>query len=106
MATSTERTPRIAVTLSPASLELVTEISKVSGKTKASIISELMDDILPVLQGQFEAQKKLAARPEEARQHVQDVIDQGRAVIDQQELALGKPRRKYRTRKGAARGAT
>jgi vacuolar-type H+-ATPase subunit H len=64
-----------------------------------------MTDLAPVIRGQIEALRKIADRPSEARQHIQTLIDDSRAVIDQAELDLDKPKRR-RKRKVATSGPT
>ncbi len=103
MAYRKTRNPRIAFVPTDAVLAILTEMSEVSGQTRASVVAELMDDLAPVIRGQIEAQRKLAGRPEEARQHVQGLIDQSRAQIAQAELDLGKPKQ---TRKRRSAGGS
>jgi len=101
MAYRPTKNPRIAFVPSDAVLAVVAEMAEASGQSRASVVAELMDDLAPVIRGQIEAHRKLAGRPEEARQHVQELIDQSRAQIAQTELDLGKPKQPRRKRKGA-----
>lgn len=83
MATRPTKNPRIAFVPSDAVHALMEQVSKLSGQSKASIVSELMDEIAPVVQGQIDALKSLAASPEKARQYVQDYAAKATADIAQ-----------------------
>lgn len=103
MAYRTTKNPRIAFVPSDAVLALLTDLSESSGRSKASLVAELMHDLAPVIKGQVDAHRKLAARPEEARQHVQDLLDDTNAQLAQVQLELNEPRQP-RKRKGPANG--
>jgi hypothetical protein len=104
MATRPTKNPRIAFVPSDAVHALVRELSEASGESRAAIVSSLMDDVEPVIRGQLEAFRKIAARPEEARQHIQDLANETTAKIAQAMLDLDEPKqpRKRRTVKNAA----
>ena len=72
MATRPTKNPRIAFVPSDAVHALMEQVSKLSGQSKASIVSELMDEVAPVVQGQIDALMALAASPDKAKQYVQD----------------------------------
>jgi cytochrome P450 len=75
-------------------------MSKLSGQSRAAIVSGFMDEIEPVIRGQVEAFQKIAARPEESRQLIEEYANQATATIAQALLDLDKPKQP-RKRKGA-----
>ncbi len=84
---------------------LVVELAVAADQSRASIVAGLMDEIAPVIRGQLEAFRKIAARPDEARQYVQELANQSMATIAQATLDLDKPKQP-RKRKGAMSEAT
>jgi hypothetical protein len=86
------KNPRIAFVPSDAIHELVGQLSDASGESRAAIVSGLLDEIAPVILGQLEAFRKIASRPEEARQHIQDLANSSTAEIAQAVLDLDKPK--------------
>ncbi len=97
---------RISFVPSEAVEELMAELSEISGESKASIVAGYMDEIVPVIRGQLEAFQKIAAAPEEARQHIQHLANESTAMIAQAVLDLDKPQqRRGRKPKGWGRGA-
>jgi hypothetical protein len=103
MAYRPTKNPRIAFVPSDVVQELVSQMAEASGQSRASIVSELMTDLAPVIRGQIEAFQKIAARPEEARQYITELANDSRAVIAQTELEFDKAKRR-RKRKGANSG--
>jgi uncharacterized protein YbjQ (UPF0145 family) len=97
------KNPRIAFVPSDAVHALVGQLSELSGESRAGIVSDFMDQMEPVIRGQIEAFRKIAARPEEARQYVQDLANESTAMIAQAVLDLDKPKQK-RGRKPKDRG--
>jgi uncharacterized membrane protein YccC len=97
------RNPRIAFVPSDVLNELLKQLSETTGRTKAFHAGDLLNDLAPVIQMQVEAMRKINGRPEAARQHVMEMAMEARAMIDQAELELDKPRRQ-RKRKGATSG--
>jgi hypothetical protein len=104
MAYRKTKNPRISFVPSDAVEALVKELADASGVSRASIVAELMGEMEPVIRGQIEAFRKIAARPEEARQHIQDLANATTANIAQAMLDLDEPKqpRKRRTVKNAA----
>jgi hypothetical protein len=94
------KNPRIAFVPSDEVLRLVSQLAGVSGQSKASIVSELMDDLAPVVLGQLEAFRAIAAKPEKVRQHVEALAAESIAQIGQATMAFGKPKRKPRAKSG------
>jgi len=104
MATRPTKNPRIAFVPSDAVHALVGELAETSGKSRASIVSELMDDIAPVIQGQLDAMRKIANRPEEAREHIRDLANESLATIAQVQMDLDTPQPRKRKQKGPKNG--
>jgi putative cell wall-binding protein len=105
MAYRPTKNPRIAFVPSDIAQEVILQMAETSGQSRASVVAELMNDLAPVIKGQIEAHQKIANRPQEARQYIQDLAEESRAIIAQAELALDKPKRR-RKRKGATSGPT
>ena len=102
MAARPTKNPRIAFVPSDQVHALVRRLSEASGQSRASIVSELMDDIAPVIQGQLEAFERIAARPDQAREHVQAFANEATAMIAQAMLDLpAPPKKRGRPRKHA-----
>lgn len=94
------KNPRIAFVPSDEVLRLVTHLAGASGQSLASIVSELMDDIAPVIQGQLDAFAAIAARPEKAREHIEALAAQSIAAIGQATMEFKTPRKPRARRAG------
>jgi hypothetical protein len=105
MATRPTKNPRIAFVPSDAVHAILVELSELSKESRSALVSGYMDDLVPVIRGQLEAFRKIAAHPEEVRQYVHDLADEARAQIDQAELSLDEPKQP-RKRKVATSGPT
>lgn len=86
MATRPYRNPRIQFVPSDSVHGVVRELSALSGKSRSMIVSELMDEMEPVLTSQVEAFRKIAAAPEQAQALIdayaaKSVADIGQAVM-------------------------
>lgn len=114
----TTKNPRIAFVPSDQVLRLVRQLSELNGQSMASIVSEMMDVISPVVQGQIDALLKVAATPEMAREIVEGYFDEcvdqlAQAKLDFEAEADGRSVQtkaaknplKKRLREAAARGA-
>lgn len=80
------RVQRVAFVPSPHVRALLEEVSALSGQSMGSLVSEMMDEVAPVVRGQLDALKSLAANPEKARQYVQDYATQ--AVHDIAQISM------------------
>lgn len=98
------KNPRISFVPSSHLLRIVNELSETSGKSKASIVSEIMDEAAVVIDGQLKAFRKIANAPEHAREALQDYANEQVAKISQAVIAFDKPGGKRRGRK-PGRGA-
>ena len=106
MAAGQTKNPRIAFVPSNHLLKIVTELSETSGKSKASIVSEIMDEAAVVIDDQLKAYRKIASAPESARAVLQDYANQQVAKIGQAVIEFDKPGGKKRGRppgRGAAK---
>ena len=82
---------------------MLRELSGLSGHTMAWHVGDMLTDLVSVYRGQIEAMKKIANRPEEAKQHVRALANEATALIAQAVLAFEQPK-KPRKRKGATSG--
>ena len=94
MAARPTKNPRIAFVPSDVVHALVRRVSDMSGKSRASIVAEILDDVAPVLQGQLDAMEKIAGKPEEARALVAAYANEAIATIAQAQLDLDEPKQK------------
>jgi hypothetical protein len=90
------RNPRIAFVPSDEVLGILKELRQLSGHTMAWHVGDMLTDLVPIYRGQIDAMKKLANRPEEARQHIQDTANHSIIQIAQTMLDLPRPKRKGR----------
>jgi len=79
----TTRVPRISITPSGDLRALLEELASLSGQSLSSVAVELLDEIVPVMRGQLEAMKKIAAAPDKARELMQDYAARGTLEIAQ-----------------------
>ena len=91
--------PRVSFVPTAQVAELLNELSELSGQSKASIASEMLDEVAPVIRGQLEALRKVAAAPEQARQHVQDYAMRAVQEIAQTVLAFDEPNKPKRVKR-------
>jgi len=105
MATRPTKNPRIAFVPSDRLDAVIRELSEASGKSRASIVSGLMDEIAPVLQGQLDAFRKIAAQPDEAKKIIEGYANEGMAQIAQAQLDLERPKQKPGRKPGGSGAA-
>lgn len=96
------KNPRIAFVPSDHLVKIITELSESSGKSKASIVSEIMDEAATVMDGQLKAYRQIAAAPAKAREAVQAYANEQIATIKQAVLDFAPPPRKRKSGRGAA----
>lgn len=99
--------PRIQVTPTEQSHLLLERLAELTGKGKATIVRELLDEAAPVMESMLEAFEQLAKRPQEMEAVVHRLAAQAHQTIAQVTLDLdtgGKPGRKPKKRgRGAAK---
>lgn len=81
---------------------LLRELSALSGQSLASLASEMLDEVAPVIRHQLDALKALQSSPEKAREYVQDYANRAVIEIAQTALDFGKEK----PTKGAKRRGT
>ena len=93
--------PRIAFTPSAPVSEALERLSKLTGKAKSALVTEMLDGVAPVFAEQLEMIQKLEATPDRAADLVREFGLQGINTISQQLLDLPPPVRRGRPRKNA-----
>ncbi len=89
--------PRMHVTPSETVYRLPQELQRLTGKSPATMVRELLDEASPALEMMVTAYRDLRTTPEEAQAAVMRMAAQGHAVIAQATLDLDtnkKPGRK------------
>jgi hypothetical protein len=84
---------------------LLERLSAVTGKGKATIVRELLDEASPALQQMLEAFEQLAKRPQEMEAVVHRLAAQAHQTIAQATLDLGTDRKPGRKPGKRGRGA-
>lgn len=82
------RNKRVQVALSDEVTRLVDELHELTGQTKSSIISELMDQVAPALQTTIQAIKLLQEQPREAQRLIQNFTNEAVLGVTQASLDL------------------
>ena len=100
------KVPRIAFVPSPELRALLEEISEASGRPVASIASELLDDIVPVLRETLDAMKAVASQPERAQELVNQFAVRAVQQVGQATLDFEADLAKKRKRKKGGAGGT
>lgn len=91
--------PRISFIPTAQVGDLLNELSTLTGQSKASLASEMLDEVAPVIRGQLEALRKVAASPDEARRYVEDYAKRAMDEIAQSVLALDEPNKAKRVKR-------
>ena len=105
------RNKRVQVALSDETARLVDELHAMSGQSKSSIISELLDQVAPALQTTLEALRLLQDRPREAQRLLKNFTHSAIATVTQASLDLDASIDKRtvkgkRAKKGGLRGGS
>lgn len=98
--------PRLQITPTLQSHLLLERLSKLTGKGKATIVREMLDEAAPAMQAMVEAFEQLAKRPQEMEAVVHRMAAQAHQTIAQVTLDLDtgrKPGPKPKPRGEAAR---
>lgn len=82
------RNERVAVTLSPEAKPLLQELSTLTGRPKAALVSELLDQTLPALRVTLEALRLIRKQPDHAVQLLTDYASSKLAQVQQATLDL------------------
>lgn len=99
------RNKRVQVALSDEVTRLVDELHELTGQTKSSIISELMDQVAPALHTTLQALKLLNEQPLEAQRLIQNftneaVMGAAQASLEFDQALQSRSRKGKRSRKG------
>ena len=101
---------RLMLTPSDEVWALVNEVHKLTGTPKAAIVSEILDQVIPVFANQIQALRMLQDSPREAQRLIQNFANESVAKLAQQSLALDEAVSaqtvKGRRKKGGLRGRT
>ena len=114
MANPKKRGPRLQVTLSPQSMAMLDELAEVTGYGKATLISRMVDEALPMLQGMAQAHRHLKEdAPREAQQIISRVANEATFKLAQEQLSFDdalaarqKPKHQKRKKGAPSDGAT
>lgn len=87
---------KVTVRLLPGDVALADEIAKLSGTNRSAVLSEILDETMPVLRMQFEAMKQVAESPKKAAEVIANLAEQGLAQIAQVEMQYKQERRRGR----------
>lgn len=77
---------RVAVTLTPESLALLTEISEVMKQSKSALVAELVDAALPAIQTTLAALKIVKEQPREAQRLMANYAAKATMELAQEQL--------------------
>lgn len=80
--------PRLSITLSHEAHKLIADISALTGQTKSSMVSELLDSALPALHAMHQALEVAQRQPEEAQRLLARHANAATADLAQAQLAL------------------
>ena len=105
------RSPRIQVTLSPEVMAILDELSSLTGQGKATIVSGMMSEALPMLHGLADALRLVKSAPREAQHIISRVANEATMKLAQEQLSFddllsSKPRTKHQKRKRGPDGPT
>lgn len=79
---------RVLVTPSDEAWALIDEVHKLTGTPKAAIISEILDEVVPVFQTTIQALRIVKEQPREAQRLVQNFANEAIAMAAQASLDL------------------
>jgi hypothetical protein len=105
------RSPRIQVTLPPEVMDMLRELSELTGQSMGGMVSELMREALPTLRVTAEAIRRVKEAPREAQamlaRHANEAsIKLAQTQLEFDDLVSKKPAPKHQKRKRGPRGAT
>lgn len=91
------RVLRIAITPTARLRSLLQELATLTNKSLSFVAADLLDEVVPVIQGQLDAMRAVASRPEQAAQVIEEYANKAINDIAQTSLEFGakeKPRRR------------
>lgn len=93
------KNPRIAFVPTDDFLSVISDLADVSGKTKASLVAEILDTATPILRDQLQAYRAIAESPEKAKSVLQEYANKATADIAQAVMEFEEPKRGRRRAK-------
>jgi uncharacterized protein (DUF1778 family) len=84
----TTRQPRVAVTLTPSTRSLITDIAALTGRSHSAIVSELVESAAPALQTMAEALRVVQEQPMQAQRLLSRYANEAVGELAQAQLAL------------------
>lgn len=104
-----QRSPRIQVTLSPEVMAMLERVSQLTGQGKATLVSEMMGEALPMLQAMVSALEVVKSAPRDAQAMMNRVSAEALMKLSQQQLEFddllsAQPRTKRQRRKKGTDG--
>lgn len=79
---------RIQITPTERSKLILERYRAITGKSMASMVSELLDEATPVLMEIIDLQEKLKAKPEQMHAHLMGYVNHAKGLIENQEREL------------------
>lgn len=79
---------RYQVTPSPRTRLILDRYERLTGKKKVRIISELLDEVVPVLEQMADAMEVVNSRPKQAQEQLKAFINTGQSQLKQLELEV------------------
>lgn len=67
--------PRVAVTLEPATHDVIARLAELQGRTRGAIIAELLDEVAPALTRTVALLEAAAAAPEQVKAGLRSVVE-------------------------------
>ncbi len=95
------RVLRIAITPTARLRDLLQELSTLSNQSLSRVAADLLDEVVPVIQGQLQAMRAVASRPEQAAEAIQEYANKAINDVAQASLEFSKSEG-TRRRKNAA----
>ena len=77
------KNPRISFVPSDRTLATLRTINSLSGKSMASVVSEMMDEMSPIFDEMIEALRKINQQPEKVREAIEQLANFARTEIAQ-----------------------
>jgi chromosome condensin MukBEF complex kleisin-like MukF subunit len=95
------RVSRIQITPTARLRDLLQELATLSNQSLSRVAAELLDEVVPVIQGQLDAMRAVASRPEQAAEAIQEYANKAINDVAQASMEFSRSEGKRR-RKNAA----
>lgn len=100
------KNPRILLTVKPDTMEMLRRAAEPMGKPVATLVSEILDEARPVIEGMARAVEFAKGQRVEAFDHLAETLAETQVKAAQLQLAIGKSRRRAVGRKRSGRKRT